>query len=251
MKQIRKRITYANVMSSLAVFLVLGGGAAVAAGLGKNSVGTGQIKRNAVKVGKLAPEAVRAGKLAKNAVPTNRLRNNAVSNEKIADGAVTEGKIGDGAVTTNKLGDNAVTEGKIANDAITTGKIANDAVTGDKVKESTLGEVPSAANAQTLDGKSASDIAMWAFVASNGTLFRSSGGVASTNVTTGTYNVSFPQNVNACAYTATNAANDNVDPVPQEIAVAKLTGVNNAVRVRTANSEGTATNDQFMLIVTC
>jgi len=41
LKQIHKRLTYANVMSSIAVFLVLGGGAAVAAGLGKNSVGTG------------------------------------------------------------------------------------------------------------------------------------------------------------------------------------------------------------------
>ena len=41
MKQIRKRLTYANVMSSLAVFLVLGGATAFAATqLAKNSVGT-------------------------------------------------------------------------------------------------------------------------------------------------------------------------------------------------------------------
>jgi hypothetical protein len=41
LKQIRKRLTYANVMSSIAVFLVLGGATALAAGqLGKNSVGT-------------------------------------------------------------------------------------------------------------------------------------------------------------------------------------------------------------------
>jgi hypothetical protein len=48
-QSIRKRLTYANVMSSLAVFLVLGGATALAAGkLGKNSVGTNQIKKNAV-----------------------------------------------------------------------------------------------------------------------------------------------------------------------------------------------------------
>ena len=40
MKSVRKRLTYANVMSSLAVFLVLGGATAFAAGqLGKNTVG--------------------------------------------------------------------------------------------------------------------------------------------------------------------------------------------------------------------
>jgi hypothetical protein len=53
-KQISKRITYANVMSSIAVFLVLGGGAAIAAGqLGKNSVGSKQLKRNAVTTAKI------------------------------------------------------------------------------------------------------------------------------------------------------------------------------------------------------
>lgn len=105
MKQIRKRLTYANVMSSIAVFLALGGAAAVAAQqLPRNSVGprqlqpravkTGYIDRNAVRVGKIALEAVRAGKLSKNAVPTNRLRDNAVASEKIANGAVTAGKLG-------------------------------------------------------------------------------------------------------------------------------------------------------------
>jgi hypothetical protein len=39
LKQIRKRLTYANVMSSIAVFLILGGATAFAA-LGKNTVGT-------------------------------------------------------------------------------------------------------------------------------------------------------------------------------------------------------------------
>lgn len=149
MKQVRKRLTYANVMSSLAVFMVLGGGAAVAAnGLGKNSVGTPQIKRNAVKVGKLAPEAVKAGKLAKNAVPTNRLRDNAVSAGKIANGSVLTDKLADESVTSSKLAkdsvltdkilNNAVTSEKIANDAVTTAKIAGEAVTTGKLANSSV-----------------------------------------------------------------------------------------------------------------
>jgi hypothetical protein len=80
---LRSRLTYANVMSSVAIFLLVGGGAAFAA-LGKGTVGTRQLKRNAVKVGKIGPEAVRAGKLAKNAVPTNRIRDNAVTGAKVS-----------------------------------------------------------------------------------------------------------------------------------------------------------------------
>lgn len=123
MKQIRRHFTYANVMSSIAVFMILGGATAVAA----TKIGANEIKANSIKTGKIVKEAVTAG--------------------KIKNGAVTESKIGDGAVTTNKLADNAVTTPKIADSAVTTPKIANDAVTGDKVKESTLSEVPSAAKA--------------------------------------------------------------------------------------------------------
>jgi hypothetical protein len=45
----RKKLTYANVMSTLAVVLALTGGAAYAANqLGKNTVGTKQLKKNSV-----------------------------------------------------------------------------------------------------------------------------------------------------------------------------------------------------------
>lgn len=109
MKQLQKRLTYANVMSSIAVFLVLGGAAFAAVQLPKNSVGTKQLKKNAVTTAKIKREAVAEG--------------------KIKNGAVTSSKLADGAVTTSK--------------------IVNDAVTGEKVNESTLGEVPKAAHANT------------------------------------------------------------------------------------------------------
>ncbi|HTT94107.1 MAG TPA: hypothetical protein VMF55_05505 [Solirubrobacterales bacterium] len=58
MKLVRKRLTYANVMSTLAVFLVLAGGSAFAAArLGKNSVGTRQLKKEAVTLAKIAAAA--------------------------------------------------------------------------------------------------------------------------------------------------------------------------------------------------
>ncbi len=56
--RIRAHLTYANVVATLCLFLVLGGGAAFAATqLPRNSVGTGQLKAGAVTAGKIAKKA--------------------------------------------------------------------------------------------------------------------------------------------------------------------------------------------------
>lgn len=61
----RGRLTYANVMSTIAVFLTLGGATAIAAGqLGKNSVGSRQLKAKSVTTGKIASNAVNGAKIA-------------------------------------------------------------------------------------------------------------------------------------------------------------------------------------------
>lgn len=97
MQQIRKRLTYANVMSSLAVFLVLGGGAAYAAKkIGSNelmggAVTTTKIKRSAVTESKIKSNAVTTAKIAKGAVTWGRLANGSVSVEKLAPGFIAPG----------------------------------------------------------------------------------------------------------------------------------------------------------------
>jgi hypothetical protein len=83
-KQIRKRLTYANVMSSIAVFLVLGGATALAASqLGKNTVGSKQLKKNSVTAAKLKNKAVTTGKIA----------DKAITGAKVADGTLTGANI--------------------------------------------------------------------------------------------------------------------------------------------------------------
>lgn len=94
MKQISRRFTYANVISTLALFLVLGGASALAATqLAKNSVGPKQLKKNAVSAAKIKKEAVSGAKIKAGAVGTGQL----------ADGAVTSSKIGPGAVAAAQL----------------------------------------------------------------------------------------------------------------------------------------------------
>lgn len=64
MQTLRSKLTYANVVASLALFLVLGGGAAFAAShLGKNSVGTKQLKKNSVTTAKIKKGAVTGAKI--------------------------------------------------------------------------------------------------------------------------------------------------------------------------------------------
>jgi hypothetical protein len=54
MSFLRRHLTYANVVASLALFLALGGAAFAATQLPRNSVGTGQLKPEAVTSGKIA-----------------------------------------------------------------------------------------------------------------------------------------------------------------------------------------------------
>jgi Collagen triple helix repeat (20 copies) len=63
MKLLRDKLTYANVMATLAVFLVLGGGAYAAVQLPKNSVGTEQIRKGAVSGAKIKSDAITGGKV--------------------------------------------------------------------------------------------------------------------------------------------------------------------------------------------
>ena len=66
MNRLRPKLTYANVVSTICLFLLLRGGAAFAAShLGKNSVGTKQLKKNSVTTAKIKNEAVTAAKVKK------------------------------------------------------------------------------------------------------------------------------------------------------------------------------------------
>jgi hypothetical protein len=130
----RPQLNYANVIATLALFVALGG-AAVAAGLPKNSVGTNQLKRGAVSAvklkrgavtaGKIAPKAVVAGKLGANAVLPGNLGNGIITTNKLSDASVIASKIKNGVVTTNKLNNGAVTTAKLGDGSVTLGKLAD------------------------------------------------------------------------------------------------------------------------------
>lgn len=119
------KLTYANVVSTLALFLALGGATAYA---------VNQLPLKSIGAKQLRPGAVTADKIRKHAVTAPKIEAEAIKSGKIAGGAVKEAKLANASVTNSKL----------ANGAITTEKIAPDAVTGSQVNESTLPQVPSA-----------------------------------------------------------------------------------------------------------
>ena len=90
-QQSPRKLSYANVVATSALVLAVagGGGAAVAAGLAANSVGSPQIKNGAVK--------------------TVDLGNNTVKGAKVADGSLTGADLANGSVTGGKVADNSLT----------------------------------------------------------------------------------------------------------------------------------------------
>lgn len=96
MRRIKSRLSYSNVIATIALFLALGGGAFAATHLKKNSVTSKAIK--------------------KNAVTSPKIKNGAVTGAKLANGAVTSGKIGN-----NQVGENQLAKLTYQNASVTSG----------------------------------------------------------------------------------------------------------------------------------
>lgn len=139
---VRQRLSYSNVIATMALFLALGG-VAVAAGLPRNSVGPKQLKRGAVTAAKIRKQAVTSAKLASKSVTNGKLGPNSVGPGNIGNGAVTTAKLAKGSViaetiknsvvTTNKLNNEAVTTPKLGKEAVATAKLENESVTSAKL----------------------------------------------------------------------------------------------------------------------
>lgn len=89
MQRIRRSLSYSNVTATVALFLALSGGVALAATtLGKNAVKSKNIAANAVTARNLARNAVRNKSIAKKAVKAKNLAANAITATAIKSEAV-------------------------------------------------------------------------------------------------------------------------------------------------------------------
>jgi hypothetical protein len=132
LKQLRRHLTFANIMSCVALFLALGGAAYAAKTATK--VRTRNLANGAVTAAKLHGGAVTNPKLRNGAVTNPKLRNGAVTGVKIAPATIGSAQLADGSVRSGQLGGQVVTEAKIKNGAVSENKLGAEAVTAAKVK---------------------------------------------------------------------------------------------------------------------
>jgi hypothetical protein len=150
-KRLRPKLTYSNVIASIALFIALGG-AAVAAGLPKNSVGPKQLKKGAVTSAKLRKGAVTAGKLAPKSVVAGKLGQNAVTPGNLGNGVVTTAKIAGSAVIASSIKNGVITNAKLANESVTSTKLAKGSVTLAKLGDEVAPLLGTLRSSQTLRG---------------------------------------------------------------------------------------------------
>jgi hypothetical protein len=166
-KRAARRLSYANVVSTLALFIAIGTTSAYAAS-------------------QLAPKSVGEKQLRPGAVTAEKIRKNAVTAPKIKALAIKQGKIAGAAVDNSKLASGAVSTDKLAEGAVGTTKLAAGAVTGPKVDEQTLSQVPSAAKADFATTAESADPAAFAAVSQEGFVDPAlSKGMSSANVKQG------------------------------------------------------------------
>jgi hypothetical protein len=103
----RPRLTYANVISTLALFLALGGVSVAVTKLPPNSVGYKQLQKDSVGSKQLREKSIGKKKLRRNSVDERVLDDNAVGEFELQGNAVHSDQIAPASVGTRELKDEA------------------------------------------------------------------------------------------------------------------------------------------------
>lgn len=133
MHHLRSRLTYANVMATIALFVALGGTATFATHGGAPFVDSADVIDGQVMRQDIAASAVVSGKVQDGTLGTQDYKSQSVTSSVIAPGAVGSARLADGAVNS--------------------AKVADDSLTGSDIAEATLGQVQTADDANKLGGQ--------------------------------------------------------------------------------------------------
>ena len=123
-RKLRRRLTFANVCSFIALFVALGTGGAYAA----NTIGSDDI----------IDESIQSVDIKNTQVKTPDLGGNAVTSPKIANGAVTNSDVATGAIDSNSVLDESLTSSDLATDSVNATEIADSSIDSGEIVDNSL-----------------------------------------------------------------------------------------------------------------
>jgi hypothetical protein len=275
--RIRARLTYANVVATLALFIAVSTGGAYAA----NTIGSADVIDNSLLSQDIKDGEVKAADIGTGQVVGSRIADETIKSADIADGrvagvdiatnAITTGKIADGNVFTNDIADGSVSNPKVTDGAITSAKVLDGSqiggglnsedinpLNGDvDILDNTITTFDLATNSVDSDeivdfGLSNQDIGvLTAQINADGTVFSSSGGVTSVHVGTGTYDVDFGRDISNCTFNATQGEGGVGGAAGAILGVTDRAGNAEAVFVTVRTDANASVDRAFQLIVVC
>ena len=266
--RIRSRLTYANVASSIALFIALGTGGAYAA----DTIGSSDIINESILSEDVKNLEVKASDIAGAAVTNSKLGNSSVGSGKIADGGVATADLAAGAVDGSKILDAAVANADLADGSVTSAKVVDDTQVGGGLTATDLATNSVAQSEIATDGVAALEIqdnsidsgeivdfqltnqdigVLFAQVNANGTIANSSGGVTGSRIALGQYEIDFGRNITACGFYATQGEAGAGGAPGAILGVTDRGGNVEAVFVTVRTNANAAADRAFQLLVVC
>jgi hypothetical protein len=142
-RQLRQRLTFANVCSFIALAVAVSTGGAYAA----NTVFSTDIVNGEVKTPDLAVDAVTSAKILDGGVKTADLADGGVTGQKVADDSLGAADLGPNSVGTSEIATDGVGATEVADSSIDSGEIVDNSLFSADLAPNSAGSSEIAANA--------------------------------------------------------------------------------------------------------
>jgi hypothetical protein len=127
-QRFRSHLSFANVVSVMALFVALGGASYAAVSLPRNSVGPKQIKRRAVRGRHINDNAVSGSKIQPDAITGDKVKDGSLGSFDILDNNLTAADLADGAVGAGELGANSVGPSELGANSVDSSKVKDGSI---------------------------------------------------------------------------------------------------------------------------
>ena len=228
------QLTFGKVLAGTAVVLVVTTGTAYAA----NTVGSNDIINGSIRSVDIGSGEVKGGDIGNSTIRSADIFNGGVKTADVLNNTLTSADVLDSTLTADDLASNSVGQLEIQTDGVAATEITDNSIDSGEIVDFQL---------------SNQDISvLTAEVSATGVLDNQCPGcgVTVTKLGVGTYEVDFARTITACTFVATVGPSGGGSALG-EVNVADRGGNAEAVFVDTNNSDGTAADKPFRLVVVC